>query len=326
VSDQKTDLAPFEAELRRAKGLDTLHLELERKRVRDVLGTPEGREALRREMGYNFQFVDDALADGRPLISLLVPTRAAPKPETNRSVSEMLDASKSHCIVTPCPGVSSSVVHWARNDLIINLRKSGKPADYVLLMDDDMVPPTDALIKLLAHDVDLVAGACTVRTDPPKPNFRVWAPELRSYRTAFEWKPNSAGLIEVDAVGAAFMLVKTTVLDKVGEYYLSCRYEREHLGMSEEVAKRCEFGRRDHAARTGNEWWFEFLKHPWGDGEYGEDLSFCFKAKECGVQAHVDTTVCPGHIGSYAYGMEDFYSYRQEVIARQPDKVREVIQ
>jgi hypothetical protein len=308
----------FQREAQRVANLNSLDLENEKRRVRSVLKSPEGREALRQELGYNFLFADEAMKDGRPLVSLICPTRSSPAAETNKAVDAMMRASKMHCILTPAPGVSSSVVHWARNDLLVNLRKAKQPADFVLMMDDDMTPPEDALIKLLAHDLDIVAGACTVRKDPPLPNFRVWLPELFSYRTAFEWPENE--LIEVGGVGAAFMLVRTTVLDKVGEYYLSCRYEREHLGMNEETARRLEGGRRKQAERTGNEFWFQFLMHPWGDGEFGEDLSFCFKARECGYKIWVDTSVKPGHVGSYAYGIDDYMSYQAEVMVREAAK------
>jgi hypothetical protein len=310
-----TLLEDMQKEAERVRSLDTLQMEADKRRVRSLVKSPEGREALRQELGYNFLFADEALQDGRPLISLLVPTRTSPAQETYKAVDAMLRASKPHCIVTPAPSISSSVVHWVRDDLLVALRKSGQPADYVLLMDDDMTPEPDALIKLLAHDVDIVAGACTVRRDPPLPNFRLWEPELFSFRTAFEW--SAEGLLEVGGVGMAFALIKTTVLDKLGEYYLSCRYEREHLGMSEEVAKRVEEGRRKYARETGNDWWFEFLKHPLGEGEFGEDLSFCFKARACGYKIFVDTTVRPGHIGTYAYGIEDYLSYQHEVLAKE---------
>jgi hypothetical protein len=311
-------VAAAEQELKRVASLNMLELEHEKRRVRSVLKTPEGREALRQEMGYDFLFADDALRDRRPLVSLLCPTRSSPAPETNKAVDALMRASRPYCLLTPQPGISSSVVHWARNDLILKLRQSKQPADYVLLMDDDMTPPEDTLVKLLAHDKDIVAAACTVRKDPPLPNFRVWVPELFSFRTAFDWPKGQT--IEVGGVGAAVMLIKTTVLDKVGEYYLSCRYEREHLGMSEEVAKRIEAGRRKKAMESGNEFWFQFLMHPWGDGEFGEDLSFCFKARECGCKVFVDTSIWPGHVGSYEYKIADYLSYQGEVIAREEAK------
>lgn len=316
---------PFEAEFNRVRSLDTEQFETDKRRVRSLAKTAEGREALRQELGYNFLFADEALKDGRPLVSLLVPTRNVPAAETTRAVDAMIRASRMHALVTPRPGISMSVVHWSRNELLVKLRESGTPTDYVLLMDDDMEPSEDALIKLLAHDLDIVAGACTVRKDPPLPNFRLWNPELQTFHTAFEWIDHlgrymGEGLVEVGGVGAAFMLVKTTVLDKIGEYYLACRFEREHLGMSEEVAKRMEEGRRKHAKETGNEWWFQFLMHPAGDGEWGEDLSFCYKARECGYKVFVDTSVTPGHIGSYPFKIADYLHYQAEVLAREQAK------
>jgi hypothetical protein len=318
-------IAPFENELKRVQGLDASQLESRQRQVQGLVKSAEGREALRRELGYNFLFADEALQDGRPLISLLVPTRTSPAPETNKHVDAMLRASRPYCLLTPAPGVSCSVIHWARNDLFVNLRKSGQLADYVLLMDDDMTPPEDAIVKLLAHDVDIVAGACTVRTDPPMPNFRHWVPEIFNWRTMLDWttvdgRYMGEGLVEVGGVGGAFMLVKTPVLDKLGEYYMSCRFEREYLGMNEDAAHRIEAGRRKIAKATGNEFWFQFLMHPWGDGEFGEDLSFCFKARECGYKIFVDTSVCPGHIGSYAFKIADYLSYQAECIAREQEK------
>lgn len=316
MNDQMVD--QLQRELERTQELDSRELEADRRRVKSLVSTKEGREALRQELGYNFLFADDALSDGRALVSLICPTRSNPAAETNKSVDAMLRASRPYCIITPQPGISSSIVHWARNDLLVNLRKSKTPTDYVLMMDDDMVPPEDGLIKLLKHDADIVAGGCTVRKDPPIPNFRVWVPELFSFRTAFDWPRNQT--IEVGGVGAAFMLIKTTVFDKLGEYYLSCRYEREHLCMKEDNAKLLEEGRRKVAQESGNEWWFQFLMHPWGDGEFGEDLSFCFKARECGLKILVDTSVKPGHIGSYAYTLDDYYSYQAEIIQREMAK------
>jgi hypothetical protein len=139
--------------------------------------------------------------------------------------------------------------------------------------------------------------------------------------TAFDWmtqdgRYNGEGLVEVGGVGAAFMLVRTSVLDKIGEYYLSCEFERRYFGMSDEAAAKVSAGRRAHAKEKGNEWWFQFLSQPLGDGEWGEDLSFCFKARECGYKIFVDTSVCPGHMGSYPYKIADYLSYQAEEIAR----------
>jgi hypothetical protein len=300
--------------------LTPLDLEHEQKRVRSIIRTPEGREALRREFGLNFVFVEDAELQNIPIIHMLMPTHSGgAKPQTNRAVEEMIMYTKGHAIVVPDPSVSSSVVHWVRNDLVTNLYKSRKPFHYTLLIDDDIVPPKDALVKLLAWDKDIIAGACTVRQDPPMPNFRMYYPDEMTYRTAKDWRALSPegkvvkdGLIEVGGVGTGFMLIKREALETVGEYYLSCRHERDWFGLDGERLARIEKGRRDLAARTLNQWWFEFLKQPLGEGEFGEDISFCFKATQCGLKVWVDTSVRCGHVGSYAYSLDDFCGPMEE--------------
>src|ERR1700677_5021123 len=74
---------------------------------------------------------------------------------------------------------SSSVVHWARNQSIaqalyqkpIDIRP---PAEYFLLLDDDMVAEPTYLTRLAAYKADIVVGICTIRRDPPRPNIRFW--------------------------------------------------------------------------------------------------------------------------------------------------------
>lgn len=299
--------------------LNRLDLEHELKRVRSIIKTPEGREALRRQLGYNFLFEADADLDSRPIISVLVPTRDAPKNQTNKAFDELMMASKAHAIIVPQPGISSSVVHWARNDLAARLHKAGHRFDYALLMDDDMVPPPDALIKMLDWDKDIIAGGATVRTDPAMPNFRVYDETARTYRTAAEWHDQDSrfmgeGLVEVGGVGAAFMLVKRHVFDAVGEYTMACTYPRKYLGMSAEVADHIEVGNRKRAVETFDKGWFEFLKQPDGDGEYGEDLSFCFKARECGFSVFVDTSIKVGHMGAYSYTLDDYLHHHAQLL------------
>jgi cellulose synthase/poly-beta-1,6-N-acetylglucosamine synthase-like glycosyltransferase len=175
----------------------------------------------------------------------------------------------------------------------------------VLFMDDDMTPPPDAIVRLLAHDKPIVAAGCTVRQDPPIPNFLIFFPEICNYKAAKNWG-NFDGLMQIDAVGTGFMLIKREALDTIGEYYLSCQYEREYLAMPEGAADRLSELRRATAAEDFNQWWFEFTKQPLGQGEFGEDISFCFKAMKCGIPVYVDTSVRPGHIGPYAFSLNDY--------------------
>lgn len=288
------------------ESLNPLDVEQERKVARRLLKTPEGRAALRDVTGHNFVLATEV--EKKPIVAVLTPSYSGLKQKTREAFERMVMYSQPHCVVVPDPGVSSSVVHWVRNELLVRRFKTGTPFDYVLFMDDDMVPAEDTLVRLLSHGVDIVAGACTVRYDPPMPNFRAYDPATYTYTVASEW--HKEGLIQVGAVGTGFMLIRRHTLGLIADYYLNCEHEKRFFGMSEEVAKRISEQRWATLEKTHNAWWFEFLKHPLGEGEFGEDVSFCFKAMQQGVQIYVDTTVQPGHVGEYIYGIPDFLHYR----------------
>lgn len=234
-------------------------------------------------------------------------------------------------------GFHSTVVHWARNQ-VVAMGLYGKQqdpqrplAEYFLLMDDDMTPMPGDLARLVSHRVDIVAGICTVRRDPPRPNIRFFSPEAHGFVTPFEWDFNSPKLIELDAVGSAFMLVKREVFERMGRAYVDCMFERyfdkrrfpgrlqenasEIDAYWDEESKRREARLQDEFA-AGNwqgcdQWWFQFLANavPQQVGELGEDISFCWKAKMLGFKVYADPQVTPGHLGEYAYSVTDYVDW-----------------
>lgn len=182
------------------------------------------------------------------------------------------------------PQVDACVIHWARNDL---LRRRRPDADFVLFCDDDIVVEKDYLERLLSHKKDIVAGLCTRRIDPPEPVFRKWMDDLQNYGIIMEWPPGK--LVEVDATGTGLLLISRKVIEDVA---------REFFPYS----------------KGGDGFWFEFLKSPNG-AEWGEDVSFFWKARRLGFQVYVDTSVTPGHLGEYPYAVSDFLCYQEAVIS-----------
>lgn len=86
-----------------------------------------------------------------------------------------------------------------------------KDATHVLFIDDDMIMPANGLMRLLQHNVPIVGGLYFARTPPHLPI---------AYRRVEEnqWVAitnTCAGLQEVDAIGAGFLLVKTEVFKKL---------------------------------------------------------------------------------------------------------------
>src|SRR5439155_10669223 len=128
--------------------------------------------------------------------------------------------------------------HWVRNQSIADALRNHPDFTHLLLIDSDMQFEEDALDRLLAHGVDICSGLATKRVDPPVPVAKVWLESRQTYGELREW-PNEKGLIEVDAVGAAFLLLtRKVIVDLAGAYHPK------------------EF------RESGNPWIFEYLKTP----------------------------------------------------------------
>lgn len=136
---------------------------------------------------------------------------------------------------------------------------------HILWIDDDMTFPPDALQRLLAHDKDVIGGLCHNRRAPSYQPIaaRLYDPVLGMPQDAygFVYDLPPSGLVEVDATGGAFLLVKAQVF-------------------------------RDVAAKFGaDSWWIP-------EGEASEDFSFCRRAQQCGYKVWIDCGLDIGHIGT----------------------------
>lgn len=233
------------------------------------------------------------------------------------------------------PLYASSVVHWARNQSVAQAmygqpKDDRPPAEYFLLMDDDMVAEPGYLLRLVNYKADIVCGICTIRRDPPRPNIRFWDPIKASFHDPIEWDWDSQKLIEIDAAGAAFMLVKRRVFERMAESYLNCEFElaedrRKMSTVSGELleywekkaaARHARFERAEREGHWGGRdcWWFQFLDNAVDEqaGEFGEDLGFCWKAKKLGFKIYADPQVLPGHLGVYGYSIRDYKEFVQQ--------------
>lgn len=294
-------------------------------------------------------------------VDIIIPSRRGMPHECNAAYGDLLHASMCRCGThapwqcdkgkhsvreIPKP-VGSSIVHWARNHVITTAlygmdpaqEMPGRPkADFLFLMDDDMLPAPEHLSRLLSWNRSIVTGISTIRRDPPRPNIRYFNTKDNSWWIIDEWDWDSNELFEVDGVGAAFMLVRRSVFERMGKAYLNCHFEREEdkrkypkLGKdvdqywNERSASR--LARFNEALKVkenwaqANCWWFQFLDNivPDQHGETGEDIGFCYKAKKLGFKIWADPQVLPGHLGDYAYSIRDHRGYvelRKEAQAR----------
>lgn len=172
--------------------------------------------------------------------------------------------------------IEGSLVYNARNDLARLAIQS--EADQILWLDSDMVFDPDLLERMTKvteeNDIDFLTGLCFRRKPPYTPTIfeRLdYRPEEKKcIHTQFLSVPK--GLFKVEGCGFAGVLMKTDVI-------LS-------------VASRFD-GRM-----------FDPL-----DG-MGEDISFCWRARECGYDIWCDPTIELGHVGQTVVTRQYFEAFK----------------
>jgi len=149
--------------------------------------------------------------------------------------------------------------------------------DRLLMVDNDVTPPRDALVNLLSHDVDCVSGYYLHRNADNEPSDRTCACRLlddkghayfnypmESEYTRFElaeMRERGEYLVEIHGGGMGCIMVKTDVFNRV-------RYP-----------------------------WFDWVNYKDGHrGMLSEDLYFCEGMRKKGIPRHVDTRVACGHL------------------------------
>lgn len=160
----------------------------------------------------------------------------------------------------------------ARNTSVIATLNSG--AEYLFCYDSDVVPPRDAILRLMTHKLPIISGMYCRRSPPHGLPVMI-----KDGRWITDFTPGS--LVEVDVVGAGCLLIHRSV-----------------------------FERLPPDPRRPEKRWFDWrvdckgLILPNGqplyqDGEcLSEDFVFCQRIKQhLGIKTYVDTSVRCKHIG-----------------------------
>lgn len=290
-----------------------------------MLDDPEGLQVVGKRLGLELKRNDDLT--GQPVVAVLVASNRDIHQNMMDARTRLLMYSKQFCTVFAEPIMGSSLVSWVRNDLVAGLYSTRKKFTHVLFIDDDMTFEPDSLVKMLRHEADVVGALYTCRSDPPTLNVHLMNTRTTEARRLVSLEQpgiaiDSGGLgvaknsADTLTVGTGFMLIKREVLDRVGEQYVNCEYEKDLWKLTDEQIAPIAAARRDGVSKTGNAYWFQLLPRLCGYAESGEDTSFCLKAAMCGFKVAVDTSIRPGHIGEYTYSYDDFLQYQSEQIAK----------
>lgn len=172
----------------------------------------------------------------------------------------------------------------ARNDIVDHFLDN-KTAPYLLMVDTDMdftVEDVDQLLKN-ANEETILGGLCfTGDTDISPTLYRLTEQDgkLTGAEPIWNYPPDS--LVEVDATGAAFLLIPRKVLRTMRDAFKD-RTAYPYFAESE----------RDLVT-------------------IGEDVTFCLRARGLGFKVIVDTGVKIGHVKSRLITQDSYVSWRRD--------------
>lgn len=171
-----------------------------------------------------------------------------------------------------------SLVYNARNNLARQAIKA--EADYVLWLDSDMVFSPDLLQRMMKvskeNDIDFLTGLCFRRKPPYTPCLFDKLERLENGAgasyTALMSVPD--GRFKVGGCGFAGVLMTTDVILSVS----------------------AKFGGRMFDPMPG----------------FGEDVAFCWRARQCGYDIWCDSEIELGHVGNCIVTRKYFEAYNSE--------------
>lgn len=184
----------------------------------------------------------------------------------------LLDRSAGECSLVVNAG---SLVYTSRND--IALRAIATEADFVFWCDSDMEFAPDTLTRLYKtlteNDYDIVTGIYCRRKPPYTPTLFDRLDIEGEVCWWSEFHEIPDEPFEVGGCGFGCVLMKTDVFLDVQGKFGNC-----------------------FAPIANN----------------GEDIAFCWRARQCGYKVYCDPSVRPKHIGQIAIDMEFYEAYRKQ--------------
>ena len=168
-----------------------------------------------------------------------------------------------------------SLIYKSRNDLADMAMKAG--ADYILWLDSDVVFPSTLMLDLMddMEGRDIVTGVYHMRRPPFRPvlwkKLKMGIVPQDNEDENFDDYPKD-GIFEVDGCGFGCVMMRASILQPIVDRFHDL-----------------------------------FAPLP----GYGEDLSFCIRAKACGYKIHCDPKLQIGHKGSLIITEETFNAYRK---------------
>lgn len=172
-------------------------------------------------------------------------------------------------------------IYLLRAQLVASFLADEDATDFIMI-DGDVGWEPNALLKLLRHDVDLVAGSYPKRQDPITFMFRSPMDEGETIQGDPE-----TGLIEVWGMPCGFMRCKRSVLERMWEHYGPTLTAADGIVPQKSVV------------RMFDPYWMDMR-----DGRkrcLGEDYAFCQRWRDIGGKIYLDSSISMAHVGTKAF-------------------------
>lgn len=169
--------------------------------------------------------------------------------------------------VVPTPGVDQIAIlapqklvpHDSARNWCVKKFLQESDCTHLFFIDSDVIPPKDALEKLIKHDMDIVCGAYPIKRGANDAKSEtVYALFCKEGEGLLPIKAGY-GLVQIDRAGTGCMLIKREVFDRIEMPAFRWEYNEEGLT------------------------------------ERGEDIHFCIKAQAAGVPLMGDLDVICQH-------------------------------
>jgi hypothetical protein len=194
-----------------------------------------------------------------PKVAICVPSNRDWSAHTSMSLIELAILSTANGISVKPVSLSCSLISMSRNMHVRQVLAFEPPATHILWVDSDMKFPPDALVRLLAHDKDIVGSFYNKRVPPYETvGHLIGYPDI-----------SAGGLYAADVMPAGFALVKRRVYETMQSPWYYESYDKT-LAPAHDP-----------------------------DGTIGEDIGFSKKAIAAGFEMWCDSdlTFQVGHVG-----------------------------
>jgi hypothetical protein len=175
---------------------------------------------------------------------------------------------------------NESLITRARNILTTMFLDS--PCTHLMFIDADIEFQSQDIIRALAYDKDIIAGAYPKKALPIQYaiNFKFKNPETKQVRV-------ENGAVEVLDASTGFFMIKRRTIEKMIEAHPELRY-RNDSNIDPKLNKYC------YAL-------FDTILDPDDNRYLSEDYTFCRRWQKLGGEIWIDLNTKLNHVGSYTF-------------------------